>query len=1008
MRLGQAKYGYVYEFCSAGDATCYAGNVMIMITQANGNRTTITTSTDWECSPSPIVFNHLFGGESYNGSLDQPGWNEPNFSPLVPWTSAPLRFPNVSLVSTGGPTPIQIMNNVSAISITTGPGIPVISGGEFVKSDSSPNVWWVANNSNIKNFVTVCQPCPAINACANLNTVTEAYIDSLTQGANFSCSMLPNATSNSPYIFDFQRNMAGFCTLTLPPAPQNTMITIVHGEILDPSGNVDNTFGASSPPRTCNVNVINCADQMDQYIYGSDGLTGYHTYTPSFTFHGFRYIALFGWPANSSSPNNSTIICHQTYTGVMDAGSVSFNQSYNVLNNIQAAIVQTQKSNIFSIPSDCPTREKRGWMGDAQVSSSQALMNLRLSPLYENWARSHSDSLFMSCANSNDLNALVNTPHQRGLSGIHILDAMINAPQRPAQYLCCGTRNEFGCQPGLTPVNATNSLPDVIPFDSISGWPGDFIWEISGEVIPYNTFKHENNIPSLQLLWPYITNHLQFASTAAALNSNGLLNWGPYADWLATEGVSRDFSENWYYLLSMNIGAELATVLNFTNEAVAYTALANTISTAMVSQFFSTNNNYWDGSSNMNAQAMALAVNLGGSLITANQTAGIAQNMATDCSNHGYHPTGGVASVRYILQGLVAGNYSNYSLQMGTVPTSPSWAYMAQDIMPGTIWEEWSGDATHSDGSKNHPMLTGGIGLWLYENALGLRFTHRIRSTSLSFPIDHVHDEVSKLLYSNISSLGYDPRYYGLTNEETKLALQLSQHAQLFSGKVWTIDEYLSESILQTKKLNIVTSPRQITPVVTIMPDNYIMKEIGSATGYHQTPYGKTIVNWVYDNTHYNSITMKTFIPSGGVHGRIGIPLLLLSELSNYHATKTLVLQGTVSHSIENIMQQEIIHGQIHIKNTNEVSKQSDLYQSCSIIGTTNQNKHTICYCSLLSTNVSSVHTITIPRIVTYTEMEDLGRLHYVGEPDHTPMLESSYLFMETNWGYWNINVQMI
>ena len=48
-------------------------------------------------------------------------------------------------------------------------------------------------------------------------------------------------------------------------------------------------------------------------------------------------------------------------------------------------MVRTQQSNVFSIPSDCPTREKRGWMGDAQTSSGQALRNLGMAPLYEAW-----------------------------------------------------------------------------------------------------------------------------------------------------------------------------------------------------------------------------------------------------------------------------------------------------------------------------------------------------------------------------------------------------------------------------------------------------------------------------------------------------------------------------------------------------------------------------------------------------------------------------------------------
>lgn len=1008
MRLGQGKYGYVYEFCTAGDATCYAANAHIVIHQANGNVTTISTSTDWTCAPSPIVFNHLFGGETYNSSLEQPGWNNRNFipNPTIPWTNVNLQFPNVSLVSTGGMPSIQIMHDITAVSVTNGSAVPVISGGEFVISSSSPNVWWVANNSGIKNFVVECQPCPAIDACGNLHTVPQSYIDSLTQGANFSCSMLPNSTVANSYIFDFGRNMAGFCTIRLPPAPASTILTLVHGEILDPSGNVDNTFGASTPPRTCNVNVINCADQMDQIIYGNTNVPS--SYTPSFTFHGFRYVALFGWPSGSpfNDPDLYTVVCHQAYTGIEDGGYVQFNQSYPDLNNIQAAIVQTQKSNIFSIPSDCPTREKRGWQGDAQVSSNQALLNLRMGPLYENWARSHSDTLFMSCWN----------PSASPFHGSNVLAATVYAPERPAQYLCCGNRNEFGCQPGLTPFNATNSLPDVIPFDSISGWPGDFIWQISGEVIPYNTFKQENNLPYLQLLWPYITGHLEFASTSAALNPDGLIRYGPYADWLATEGVSRDYSENWYYLLSMTLGAELASALGNSNQAIAYTALANTIATTMVQKYFNTTGNYWDGSINMNAQAMALAVNLGGNSITVNQTVGIANNMATDCTNRGFHPTGGVASVRYILQGLVAGNYSLFSLNMATVETSPSWAYMAQSIMPGTIWEEWSGSEHESDGSKNHPMLTGGIGTWLYENALGLRFYHQIQASTNDVLGGNVPKPLPELFIST-TAIGFDPRYRGLTDEETLQALRLSEQALSAmqsnhgAGQVWTINDYLTMVTKMNdhtqKETNIV---RTITPTVTIMPDPALVMQLGSAAGWHQIPSGNCTLNWQYDTMTAASFTLTGFIPSGGVKGRFGLPLAVLHRMltSNNDKVLRIVVKASPSSGSIGNFEEEMLTGTVHITET-AATTMLTILNKCSILGTTDNGLYTVHFCTSVYNprRMDNGQILHFPTVLTYTAMEDNGRLTFVGEPDRTPTVQNSYIYMETNWGQYRIELTM-
>ena len=358
VRLGQGKYGYVYEFCAAGDATCYASLLQLSLSQADGSNVTIVASSaEWTCAPSPITFNHLFGGETYDARLEQEGWCSPGFVPTSPWTPVPIKS-NVTtaLVSPSMPA-IAVMATVSPISVrTSSSGSPVIAGGSFIISNdtSNPDVWWWPTNSKEKWFLAVCSPCPSVSACANLTRVSEAFIDSLTTApANFSCSLLPTDNATTA-IFDLGSNMAGFCSLALPTgAPAGTVLSLVHGEILDSNGNVDNTFGTSGTQRSCNPNVINCADQLDQYIYSEAGPSS-PTYTPSLTFHGFRFVALFGWPSGNASspippPTTDTLVCHQTYSRMAAAGGVNFNSS--ILNALQVAVVQTQKSNLFSIPS---------------------------------------------------------------------------------------------------------------------------------------------------------------------------------------------------------------------------------------------------------------------------------------------------------------------------------------------------------------------------------------------------------------------------------------------------------------------------------------------------------------------------------------------------------------------------------------------------------------------------------------------------------------------------------
>jgi alpha-L-rhamnosidase len=79
-------------------------------------------------------------------------------------------------------------------------------------------------------------------------------------------------------------------------------------------------------------------------------------HTPHFSYSGFRYALLMGWPGGAPPPP-SALTCSFVHTAVQQAGAVHFNGSTGpVYNAIQAALLQTQLSNLMSVPTDCPQR----------------------------------------------------------------------------------------------------------------------------------------------------------------------------------------------------------------------------------------------------------------------------------------------------------------------------------------------------------------------------------------------------------------------------------------------------------------------------------------------------------------------------------------------------------------------------------------------------------------------------------------------------------------------------
>lgn len=841
VRLGMGKYGYLQDFCAGGPQACQAVALRLNITQATVTND-VASSAAWLVAPAPITFDHLFDGETYNSSLDQPGWNAPGFTPLTPWAPCTIVQPNVSAI-TGWDSGIVVVEDRYPSSVTPGPGAPVVAGGQFVKSDSSPDIWWVANATSIRNHVDECSPCDSVPACNLYVIVAQSYIDSLTIGPNFTCAMLPAGNSSS-YVFDLGRNMAGFCTVTLPPAPAGTVVALVHGEILTTSGAVDNTYGSSVPVRSCNPGQFNCADQLDMFVMAGTGHA--ETYTPTFTFHGFRYVAVFGWPSAQPPPALSALVCHVVSTDFAAVGGISTNSS--TLNSIQAAITATQRSNMFSHPSDCPQREKRGWMGDAQVSVDQALRNFGAANLYLNWLRTMVESQDMGCA---DPSAAFETN-----------------PLRPDSYICCGNGNSFGCQPGRTPLNTTGSLPDVVPYERqpLGGWPGDWTWQCAAEVIPRAVLEATGDAAGVARVYPMLRAHLAFAAEAA--DASGLLEYGYYGDWLAPEPTSTAFVENFFYTLALQQAAQVAVAVGASGDAVAYTALSVLVQNAMVDAYFHADSGVWD-SGNMNAQAMALVLQLGGAR-TANATAHIAAAMLSDAEAHGFHPACGLASCRFVLQGLALANASA-ALAMATVPTSPGWAYMSTSDMPGTIWEEWTGDAHTSDGSKNHPMFTGGIGVWLYDDALGLQVRHHVEALGSA----HDADCVAALNVDVRSALGFGPAETAVLCRVLHSSAVLQQKR---GGGKLVLHELHAMAVHHAAELGVTAAlygaqPAVMVARVSAAPSAAVVRTLGQASGWRHLPAGAVTLDWTWQ--HAEGLLMRLGVPAG-VDAHVGLPLQLL------------------------------------------------------------------------------------------------------------------------------------
>ncbi len=165
-------------------------------------------------------------------------------------------------------------------------------------------------------------------------------------------------------IYDFGQNFAGWCALTLNGKP-GTRIRIRYAEELDKTGNLD---------VTCNEN----AGATAEYVLRGDGV---EVFEPRFTFFGFQYAEI-----TSDLPLPEILMAEGCVIHSDNPPSGSFSCDNELINQIHHATVWSQKSNMLGYPMDCPQRDERlGWMGDAQVTSEEALFNFDMARFYRNW-----------------------------------------------------------------------------------------------------------------------------------------------------------------------------------------------------------------------------------------------------------------------------------------------------------------------------------------------------------------------------------------------------------------------------------------------------------------------------------------------------------------------------------------------------------------------------------------------------------------------------------------------
>lgn len=313
------------------------------------------------------------------------------------------------------------------------------------------------------------------------------------------------------WIIDAGRSVAGWLRIRAR-GEAGTKIAMTFCELLDDKGDLDCT----------NINRLIRSDfQKDYFILKGEGE---ETWEPRFTYHGFRYIQLTGYPG---TPDLDALDIRVVHTDLKSAGT--FACSNDLVNQIQAAALASTLNNYHGMPTDCPHREKNGWTGDALVSSEQVLLNFDPRNAYKKWI----DDI-MDC-------------------------------QRPSGQL-----------PGIAPTSVWGY-----------NWGSGPAWDSIIAFLPWNTYIYTGDAEIIKKSWPAVKQYLRFADRMSYgdIVDFGLGDWcppegGPYGSPTPTA-----LSDTWFYFQDLVIASRMAFILGLTSDQEQYAKKAEAVRKAFIQRF---------------------------------------------------------------------------------------------------------------------------------------------------------------------------------------------------------------------------------------------------------------------------------------------------------------------------------------------------------------------------------------------------------------------------------------
>ena len=459
------------------------------------------------------------------------------------------------------------------------------------------------------------------------------------------------ASKNGAYLFDMGQNMVGSATLKVKGAA-GVKVRLRFAEILNPD-------------ETIYTENLRNADATDTYVlHGGDT----ETYTPRFTFHGFRYVEMTGYPG--VPPLEA--IQGNVLSSVSGEPSATLNTSSDLVNRMWEIGLWGQRGNFLSVPTDCPQRDERlGWMGDAGVFWRTGSYNFDIAAFSEKFIQD-------------------------------IVDAQT-------------TQGSFtNVSPDTLPIGGGGTQGTSAWNEGMVGAPG---WGDAGVIVPWTTWMQYGDEAVIAKNWEAMQRWMEFIQgrNPDFIRKNGV---GPnFADWLAPDSnTNKDLLATAYWALIANMMSQMAHAVGKETDAQHYDDLFRNIRSAFQKSYIKE-----DGTVGTGTQT-SYVVSLYTKMAPEALEPMLVDKLVRDIEAHNWHLTTGFLGTPFLLFTLADHGHTDVAYRLLLNETYPSWGYMLSKGAT-TWWERWNGDTGDPAMNSYNHYAFGSMIAWVYRYAAGIDTT---------------------------------------------------------------------------------------------------------------------------------------------------------------------------------------------------------------------------------------------------------------------------------------------